>query len=126
MGTQKERRVRRSSDTPTALHLQLDHCRQRSGIAAMVVADEDGNLLAAAGDRHVCEEVAGRIVIAGRRIQSFNGILMAPERHYQVQMSKIDVDGSPLVVCAVGGNAGARAAEIAQGADGARRILAAA
>ncbi len=119
-----ERRVRRTEDTPTALSYQLDACRSRSGITAMVVADEEGNLLAASGDRFVCEEVAGRVVIAGRRIQEFHGTLLSPEQHFDVQMRKIEIDGAPLMVCAVGGNAAARNAEISRGADGARRILA--
>ena len=41
-------------------------------------------------------------------------------------MTKLDIDGSELLVCAVGGTPEARRVQIARGAAGARRILAAA
>jgi hypothetical protein len=38
-------------------------------------------------------------------------------------MEKVDVDGSEVLVCAVGGSAEQRRRQIARGAEGALRIL---
>ena len=40
-------------------------------------------------------------------------------------MMKVDIDGTELLVCAVGGTAEARKRQITRGAEGALRILAA-
>jgi hypothetical protein len=41
-------------------------------------------------------------------------------------MARLVVDGSPLVVCAVGGSTEQRGRQLARGTQGARRILGAA
>lgn len=109
-----------------ALTYQLAACCDDGKIDAMVVADSDGLPLASSGDDYVCDEIAGRIVLVGSRIKEFSGTLLGPGQRWDVQMKKIEVDGFELLVCAVGGSAEARARQISRGADGARRILAAA
>lgn len=122
----KERRRRRSASSLTlALTYQLDDCCRDGGIQAMVVADADGLPLAAAGDTYACDEVAARMVLVGPRIQSFDGTLFGDGHRWDVQMAKVDVDGDELLVCAVGGSADQRTRQIARGAAGAMRILAA-
>jgi hypothetical protein len=122
----KERRNRRSEITTLALSYQLDDCCREGKMQAMVVADGDGLPLAAAGDVFACDEVAARMVIVGQRIREFNGTLLGAGAHWDVQMTKVEVDGSELLVCAVGGTAEQRTKQIARGAEGALRILAAA
>jgi hypothetical protein len=124
MGFQ-ERRRRRATMTTQALRYQLDACCQDGDIQAMVVADGDGLPLAAAGDSYACDEVAARMVLVGARIREFSGTLLGAGTRWDVQMSKIEVDGSELLVCAVGGSADQRKKQIARGAAGAVRILAA-
>ena len=66
------------------------------------------------------------MVLVGSRIKEFNGTLLGGGgARWDVQMIKVDVDGSELLVCAVGGTPDERRRQIARGADGARRILAA-
>lgn len=120
-----ERRHRRASETTQALRFQLLSCCEDGSIDAMVVADGDGLPLASSGDTHACDEVAARMVLVGSRIREFNGTLLNDGARWDVQMVKVDVDGEELLVCAVGGSAEARKRQIARGADGARRILAA-
>jgi hypothetical protein len=120
----RERRRRRSIDPCLALTYQLAACCKDGSIDAMVVADGDGLPLASSGDDYVCDEIAGRMVLVGTRIREFNGTLLGPGQRWDVQMTKIDVDGSELLVCAVGGSTAARTKQISRGADGARRILA--
>jgi hypothetical protein len=121
----KERRVRRAETVTLALSYQLDDCCKDGQIEAMVVANEDGLPLAAAGDSYACDEVAARIVLVGPRISSFDGTLLGSGARWDVQMTKVQVDGSELLVCAVGGTSAQRKKQIARGAAGALRILAA-
>jgi hypothetical protein len=92
---------------------------------AMVVADGEGLPLAAAGDAFACDEVAARIVGVGRRIREFNGVLLGGGARWDVQMTKVMIDGSELLVCAVGGTPEQRTKQMERGAEGALRILAA-
>ena len=121
----KERRRRRADLVTQALHFQLDACCKDGRIEAMVVADGDGLPLAQSGDTYACEEVAARMVLVGSRIKEFNGTLLESGHRWNVQMVKFEVDGSELLVCAVGGTPEARRRQIERGAAGARRILAA-
>jgi hypothetical protein len=119
----KERRRRRAQSITLALRYQLDDCCRDGSIQAMVVADGDGLPLAAAGDTYACDEVAARMVHVGARIHEFNGVLLGAGVRWDVQMKKVEVDGSELLVCAVGGTAEQRKKQITRGAAGAVRIL---
>jgi hypothetical protein len=119
-----DRRRRRATTITEALTYQLDACRRDGKISAMVVADGDGLALAASGDRYACDEVAARMVLVGPRIATFDGVLLGGGQRWDVQMKKVAVDGSELLVCAVGGSAVQRKRQIARGAAGALRILA--
>lgn len=123
---QHERRVRRAETITLALSYQLDDCCRDGGIQAMVVADGDGLPLAAAGDAYACDEVAAKMVHVGQRIREFNGTVLGTGTKWDVQMTKVEVDGSELLVCAVGGTPEQRKRQISRGAAGAVRILAAA
>jgi len=120
----KERRRRRAKSITLALSYQLDDCCKDGKIEAMVLADGDGLQLAAAGDSYACDEVAARMVLVGTRIRSFDGTLLGDGHRWDVQMTKVAVDGSELLVCAVGGTSAQRKRQIARGAAGALRILA--
>lgn len=91
----------------------------------MVLADGDGLPLASSGDGYACEEVAGRMVIVARKIRDFAGTLIGPGQRWDVQMTKVHVDGNELVLCAVGGSAQARHRQLARAGHGVQRILAA-
>jgi hypothetical protein len=121
----KERRRRRATSTTLALTYQLDDCCRDGAIDAMVVADRDGLPLAAAGNAYACDEVAARMVLVGPRIRAFDGTLLGGGQRWDVQMTTVSVDGSELLVCAVGGSAAQRKRQITRGAAGALRILAA-
>lgn len=119
----KERRRRRASSITLALSYQLDDCCRDGSIQAMVVADGDGLTLASAGDGYACDEVAARMCRVGSRAREFNGKLLGAGSQWDVQMTKVEVDGSELLVCAVGGTPAQRKKQIARGAAGAVRIL---
>ena len=121
-----ERRRRRSELITQALTYQMLACCEDGRMHAMVVADEDGLPLAASGDRQECDEIAASMAHVAARTDQFTGTLYRGGRHWEVQMTKVSVDGSPLVVCAVGGSAEQRWRQLNRGAQGARRILGAA
>jgi hypothetical protein len=64
------------------------------------------------------------MVLVGPRIKEFNGTLLGAGHRWDVQMVKVNVDGSDLLMCAVGGTAEARKRQITRGTEGALRILA--
>lgn len=121
----QDRRRRRANTVTQALKFQLASCCEDGRIEAMVVADGDGLPLASSGDTFACDEVAARMVLVGPRIKEFSGTLLGAGNAWQVQMRKVEVEGSELLVCAVGGTPEARMRQIARGAEGALRILAA-
>ncbi|MBA3455968.1 MAG: hypothetical protein H0T42_22915 [Deltaproteobacteria bacterium] len=121
----QERRRRRGTTVTQALRYQLATCCEDGRIEAMVVADGDGLPLASSGDTYACDEVAARMVLVGSRIKEFSGTLLGAGNAWQVQMVKVDFEGSELLVCAVGGTAEARQRQLTRGASGALRILAA-
>src|ERR1044071_211670 len=100
-----ERRRRRTDLSTQALTYQLLACCEDGKMQAMVVADADGLPLAASGDRHACDEIAASMVHIGARTPAFGGTLLGSGQRWDVEMTQIVVDGSPLVVCAVGGTA---------------------
>lgn len=121
----QERRRRRTSSPGQALEYQLAQCCEDGRIEAMVVADGDGLPLASSGDTFACDEVAARMALVAPRIKEFSGTLLGAGAAWQVQMLKVQVDETELLVCAVGGTAEARQRQIARSAQGALRILAA-
>jgi len=122
----QERRRRRSELITQALTYQLRACCEDGRMHAMVVADEDGLPLAASGDAQTCDEIAVSMAHVAARTDAFSGTLLRGGRHWEVEMSRFVVDGSPLVVCAIGGSAEQRGRQLARGTQGARRILGAA
>jgi hypothetical protein len=119
-----DRRRRRADTTTQALKFQLAACCEDGRMQAMVLADGDGLPLASSGDTYACDEVAAKMVHVGRRIKEFNGTLLGAGHKYDVQMMKVQVDGTDLLVCAVGGTPEARKRQLHRGATGALRILA--
>jgi hypothetical protein len=118
-----ERRHRRSELITQALTYQLLACCEDGRMAAMVVADEDGLPLAASGDGATCDEVAASMAHVAARTHQFAGTIYRGGRHWDVEMTRVAIDGSALLVCAVGGSPEQRWRQLARCAQGARRIL---
>ncbi len=118
-----ERRRRRADLVTQALRYQLAACCEDGAIHAMVVADEDGLALASSGDAQACDEVAASMVHVGARTPAFSGTLLGNGQRWDVDMQKVRVDHSDLLVCAVGGSAEQRRRQIVRGAEGTLRIL---
>jgi hypothetical protein len=121
----QERRHRRTTDVMEALHYQLDACRDDADLSAMVVADEYGLCLASSGLSNTCYEIAARLPILARKAGDFEGVLLGASGGVPVAVKRIQVDGTELIACAVGGNQAKHSAELRRAEMGIRRILAA-
>ncbi|HEX4421556.1 MAG TPA: hypothetical protein VH165_26755 [Kofleriaceae bacterium] len=121
-----ERRRRRTNVITEALTYQLSACCQDGGMHAMVVADAEGLPLASSGDAGACDELAARMALVAARTPGFSGTLLGDGQRWDVDMTKVMVHGSPLLVCAIGGNPEQRRRQITRGATGTLRILGAA
>jgi hypothetical protein len=116
----EERRVRRSSSRDLALGFQLEHVRDRARLEALVLADDDGLVVASAGDAAVCREVAAHAPLLARSIL---GVDLPPLlRGAEVAIRVVEVHGQPLYLASVGGGV-ARDALLAHSARGVHRIL---
>jgi len=71
-------------------------------------------------------KLAASMAQVAARTDQFAGTLYRGGRAWEVEMARIPVDGSHLVVCAVGGTAEQRWRQVARGARGTQRILGAA
>jgi hypothetical protein len=120
-----ERRNRRTTDVLEALNFQMDACREDAELAAMLVADEYGLCLASSGLAHTCYEIAARLPILARKAGDFEGVLLGASGGVPVAVKRIQVDGTELIACAVGGNQTKHSSELRRAELGIRRILAA-
>lgn len=118
----RERRRRRSHEVPLALRYQLEACREDGRLAAMILCDDNGLCLAAAGAPETCEEIAARLPLLGRKTPSFEGVLFGGRAAHPVVARTIRVAGGDLYLCAVGGEAAARQ-ELERSIGGVKRIL---
>jgi hypothetical protein len=121
-----DRRRRRSRDVSEALRNQLDACREDAALEAMVLADEDGLCLAAAGPGQTCGELAATVPLLGRKAGDFQGVLLSDRGGKQMMVQRFRIDASELYLCAIGGDDDQRARQIARSMCGVSRILRAA
>jgi hypothetical protein len=115
-----ERRGRRSEEHCTALRYQLESTRERGHLSALALTDQDGLLLAFAGESEICEELgaAAPLIARGAPVR-----LDAPGTHGDdVIVRAIDCFGEPLFLASLGGGV-AREALLAHSARGIHRIL---
>ena len=116
----EERRTRRSTHRELALGFQLEHVKDRARLEALVLADDDGLAIAAAGDPAVCRELSA---IAPLMAKSILGIPMPPLlRGAEVAVRLVHVHGQPLYLASVGGGV-ARDALLSHSMSGVKRIL---
>jgi hypothetical protein len=118
-----ERRRRRSPWTGEALYYQLDDVAMRERLVALVVADGQGFLVAASHRSDTMEELAAVAPMAARRAGLGPGEVAA-ERFLPAAVGRVDVEGAPVYLFAVGERRRACAA-VSAAATGVRRILSA-
>lgn len=114
-----DRRIRRSHDPYSALCLQLESSRVKGELDAVVVAIDNGLLVAGAGERSICEALGAVAPLMGS--PSFDGRLPSALEGQSVQVHRISFEGEPVYVATVGRGGGD--AWLRQSVGGVRRIL---
>lgn len=115
----RERRQRRSQDPYRALCLQLERVRSEGELDAMVIAIDNGLLVAGAGERSVCEALGAVAPLVGS--PSFNGRMPGALVGQRVEVRAISLEGETVYVAAVGRTTNDE--WITRSIKGARRIL---
>ncbi len=121
-----DRRKRRSSDPLIALHYQLTVARSESELEAIVVADDAGLVVAGAGSWAACEELAAYAPLLEANPDDLSSQVSSRvvDLRRAVDVLRVDLGGSEVIVCALGGTS--REIPLARAVAGARRILRAA
>ena len=96
----KERRLRRSEDPYSALCLQLEQIRAEGELDAMVVAIDNGLLIAGAGERSVCEALGAVAPLISS--PSFNGPVPGALVGQSIDVRSISLEGETVYVASVG------------------------
>ena len=96
----RERRLRRSQDPYRALCLQLERIRQDGELDAMVVAIDNGLLVAGAGERSVCEALGAVAPLVGT--PAFNGRIPGALVGQTIDVRSISLEGETVYVASVG------------------------
>ncbi len=120
----EDRRRKRSNDPLVALHYQLSHARIEGGLEAIVVADDEGLVVAAAGAWAACEELAAYAPLLAQG-GSEPGVVAASrvdEMRAEVDVRAVDIDGQTVLLCTRGAGR-SHAAAMAKTAQGVARIL---
>jgi len=115
----KERRHRRSHDPYRALCLQLEHVRLEGELDALVVATDNGLLVAGAGERSVCEALGAVAPLMGS--PTFNGRVPGPLVGQSIEVRSISLEGEKVFLASVGRSSGDQ--WVSRSAGGVRRIL---
>lgn len=117
-----ERRRRRSAVMQEALTLQLDACARRSGVDYMVLADQQGLIIARSRDVCEAEEVAAYgPFLADRR--PWTGRLPCERGPRDASIAPFRVGDQNVYLCAVGSQSKRVSGELLQAQCGVRRIL---
>jgi hypothetical protein len=99
-----ERRTRRSQDPYRALCLQLEHSRVRGELDALVVAIDNGLLIAGAGERSICEALGAVAPLMSS--PSFSGRLPGALEGQSVDVRAVSLDGETVYIASVGRRGG--------------------
>lgn len=129
---QQDRRERRSSNSAEALRYQLESTLRQGKMAALALTDDQGTLVAYAGDEAVCSELGALAPVVAHGwpadfapvpVQIANS--SAPPRTItkdDVSVRAIECFGESLFLASLGGGV-ARDALLAHSARGVHRIL---
>ncbi|MCU0682857.1 MAG: hypothetical protein MUF34_11505 [Polyangiaceae bacterium] len=120
-----ERRLRRSDDTITALHLQLSYARFSAGLDALVLVDEVGALVAGAGAWPVCEELAAfaPLLADTSNLLHDEARKLTDELRPSIALHPFSIDGTTVLLAARGALTDEVAPLLTNAASGCTRIL---
>ena len=126
-----ERRVRRSAQTLTALTLQLEYVYEKEGLRAFALGDENGMIVASAGDPQEAEILAAYAPLLSRSVDHTyrQQILSRVEGHLPqitpetLHVRAFEADGETLYLTLVGRPEAYHRVGLFRAITGVRRIL---
>ncbi len=95
-----ERRVHRSQDPYRALCLQLEHSRTHGALDAVVVAIDNGLLVAGAGDESLCEALGAVAPLVDG--STFDGAMPKALDGQSINVRTVRIKGEMLYVASAG------------------------
>lgn len=95
-----ERRRRRSQDPYRALCLQLEHARSCGELDAVVVATDNGLVVAGAGERSVCEALGAIAPLVAS--PAFDGRIPGALVGQSIGVRPLHVDGETIYIASAG------------------------
>lgn len=119
----EERRRNRSNDVAIALGLQLHYSVTRAKFKSLVLSEELGLLVAAAGEPSEFEELAALapILAGGRRY--WQGIVKTASGRERVTVAKVETSFGTFYLSGVAGRSSAILTELLQSGQGIARIV---
>jgi len=123
MNMHLDRRKKRSQGMQQSLDLQLDASRERLRSDSLVLADDVGLLIAEAGDKEECEEVAALAPHLAHGKKVWSGRIRWRFGMRQVTVSPFKIGASLVFLCALRGNPARMDPVLSQTREGVRRIL---
>jgi hypothetical protein len=120
---QTNRRINRSNDVQTALSLQLAATAERAQFSSIVLADENGLVMASLGDPDVCEHMAALSPILSAEMKLLHGEMETVKGVVQMSVAPLSVDGNLLFIAAAEGRKSDITKELFFGGRGVTRIL---
>jgi hypothetical protein len=118
------RRKNRSDDIHLALNYQLAASAERARFGAMVLADHNGLVMAEAGNRDVCEEMAALSPVLAPNERPWHGDIDIQNGRVRLTVAPLYIDNLQLYLTASGGSqAHEIAREMATSGQGVVRIL---
>jgi hypothetical protein len=120
----EDRRRQRSNDPLVALHYQLARTRLEGRLDAIVVADDSGVVVAAAGAWAACEELGAYAPLLAQGVwvePGANSTSRVAALRVEVAVQPVDVEGQTVLLCARGGDG--HGATLEGAAKGVARIL---
>ncbi len=120
-----DRRRNRSADVQTALGYQLTASAERAHFSAMVLADDNGFVVADAGHKGACLQMAALAPALASNMRPWHGPVEIVEGKIRLTVAPLLVDETPFFLTAAeGSQAHLITSEMAASREGIRRILA--
>lgn len=119
-----ERRVNRSNQLSTALRYQLDASARRARFSSMVLAEDQGLVVAASGNDPESEEIAALSPQIARNCDLWHGRVATSFGERTLTIAAVRSDHGRLFLSGVGGNRANIISELRHSGRGVCRILA--
>jgi hypothetical protein len=120
---QDERRRNRSNDLAVALGLQLHYSVLRAHFKSLVLSEELGLLVAAAGQRDDLEELAALAPLLAGNQRYWQGVVKIEAGNERITVARVETPFGTFFLSGVAGQASAILSELLQSGEGVARIV---